>query len=108
MQHKKKARLLNELRVYSRNLLKIRTVSFCREAQDFREMMRSKLLEKERDLRVCLVEIMEAAELCLKKADLKKDTTLCEYFRAVRADIAFILTAIETLPGNNAGQRVSG
>lgn len=97
--------LLGELRKHARNLLKIKALSTSREAQEFREMMRVKLLEKEKDLHLCLVEIMEAAELRLKKADTEKDLLLCEYFRAVRTDIAFILTAMEKLPRNNQKAR---
>lgn len=108
MQQKRDTRLLRELRAYARNLLKIRTIHFSREAQDFRDEIRSKLLERDRDLRVSLVEILEAAELRLRMADEKRDVALCEYFRAIRADIAFILTAIETMPRNNQDQAISG
>lgn len=87
--------LFRELRRHSRNLLRINTGTFCREVQEFREVMRAKLLDRESDLRTSLLEIREMAKRRFLELDRIGDTLTCEYLRAVCADVSFLLTAFE-------------
>jgi hypothetical protein len=91
------AHLMQLISNHAKNLLRIKAASFSTEAQEFRDTIREKLLDSERDIIASLREIREAARARSEKVE-KSNAIIYEYYKAVYADISFLLSAVNNYP----------
>lgn len=101
MPNSKDAYLIQLISNHAKNLLRIKAASFSNEVQEFRDIIRERLLDSERDILATLREIRETAKTRAEKIGTS-NTVICEYYRAVYADISFLLSAVNTSPSQSS------
>jgi len=89
------AHLTQLLSKHAKNLLRIKAASFSSEAQEFKNLIRTKLLDSERDIGTSLREIREMAKVKADKVK-KSNMIIYEYYRAICAETSFLLIAINS------------
>jgi hypothetical protein len=80
---------------HAKNLLRITSIPSRKEVEEFRNQIRTKLKGGRIDIRLLLQEIQDEACREAETAE-KKDPSLHEYYMAVYAETAFLLSALTT------------